>query len=116
MKKRIIIDTENFRLLELKKAGLFSSELVENNAVVVPTHTIKLIQKAYNSEGIVSIAIFFEVGDEEYFFTQNDLENDLQEIFDEFIEVRNTLLQTQDYINIYRIEEYNIETKETIDR
>lgn len=116
MKKRVVIDTENFRLMELKKAGLFSSEVVENNPIAIPTHTIKLVQKAYSSNGITSIAIFLEVGDEEYYFTQNDLENDLQELFDEFIEVRNKLLQTQDYINIYRIEEYNIETRETIDR
>ena len=116
MKKRVIIDTENISLIEYKRVGLFSSETVQDNVIAIPTHTIKLVQKAYNSDGISSIAIFFEVGDEEYFFTQNDLENDLQELFDEFIEVRDKLLQTQDYINIYRIEEYNIETRETIDR
>ncbi len=116
MKKRVIIDMENFTLLEFKKEGLFSSEVVQDNKTTIPTHTIKLVQKAYDSNGISSLAIFFEVGDDEYFFTQDDLENDLQGLFDEFIEVRNKLLQIQDYINIYRIEEYNIETKETIDR
>lgn len=116
MKKRIIIDMENLIVLEYKHAGFFSDEIVEDNKVTIPTHVIKLVQKAYNDEGISSLAIFFETGDDEYFFTQNDLENDLQELFDSFIEVRDSLLKTQDYVNVYRIEEYNISTKETIDR
>ena len=116
MKKRVIIDQENFTLLEFKKNGLFSDEIVEDNKVTIPTHLIKLVQKAYNENGISSVAIFFENNVDEYFFTQDDLENDLQGLFDEFIEVRDRLLQMQDYINIYRIEEYNIDTKETIDR
>lgn len=116
MKKRVMIDKDFFTVIEFKKAGLFSNDVVENNKITIPTHTIKLVQKAYNGNGISSVAVISELEADEYFFTQDDIENDLQELFDEFIKVRNDLLQIQDYINIYRIEEYNIDTRETVDK
>ena len=116
MKKRVVIDEENLKILTFKRASLFSDDVVQDDVITTPTHLIKLVQKAYNSDGISSVAIFFEVDNNEYFFIQNDIENDLQELFNEFIVVRDKLLKTQDYKNVYRIEEYNIETKETIDR
>lgn len=116
MQHKIIIDENNLTVYDYKKAGLFSDELVEDNKSVIPTHVIELVQKAYNIDGTVSIAIFFETEDQEYFYTQNDLLNNLDELFNSFIEVRDNLKQTHKLKYIYRIEEYNVETKETIDK
>lgn len=116
MKHKMIIDENNLTIYDYKNAGLFSDELVEDNKSVIPTHVIKLVQKAYHKDGTVSIAIFFETEDQECFYTQNDLLNNLEELFNNFIEVRDKLKQTQKLKYIYRIEEYNVETKETIDK
>ena len=115
MKKSVIIDTENLTIVKYSKANFLTDEVTEHDKVVIPIHVIKLVQKAYDSDGISSVAVFFETDDNEFFFTQNDIENDIEELFNDFISVRNKLLLTQDYINIYRIEEYNIESRETKD-
>ena len=78
MKHKMIIDENNLTIYDYKNAGLFSDELVEDNKSVIPTHVIKLVQKAYHKDGTVSIAIFFETEDQECFYTQNDLLNNLE--------------------------------------
>lgn len=106
-KSNVIVNDDEIVVIEHTKSILSSN--VEDNRISIPTHLVKLVQKAYtDEEGISSVAIFFETEDE-FFFTQDDIEEDLETLFNQLLEIKQKR-------NIFRVEEYNIKTKTTIDK
>lgn len=106
MKKEIIIEKDVIILREYKKKFL-STEYYKNE-YKIPVHLIKLVQKAYsNGKGTASFTIFLETEDE-YLITYDEIEN-IDSVFEELIELKNE-------VKSFRVELYNIETCETIDK
>ena len=106
MRKDVYVDENEIRIIEHKPKFLsFETEEVENK---IPVHLIKLVQKAYSDEeGTMSVAIFLETEDE-YFLTYEEVENiDL---------VFANILDLKERTNKFRVELYNIKTRETIDK
>lgn len=105
MKKDIYVDDEFVKIIEHKKF-LFIKEY--ENEINVPVHLIKLVQKSYTDEGgTAAVAIFLETENE--FFISADEVDDIEKVF-------NDLLDLKIRTNKYRVEVYNIRTKETIDK
>lgn len=105
--KEVIIADDVIKIIERKKKFLSLSE--DEKIINFPVHMIKLVQKAYtDSMGISSVAIFLE-SDEEFLITYDETE-DLEWIFAEFVALK---VRTD---NSFRVEEYNIETRVTIDK
>lgn len=105
--KEVIVADDVVKIVERKKKFLSLEE--KETRINFPVHMIKLVQKAYtDSMGISSVAIFLE-SDEEFLITYDETE-DLEWIFAEFVALKS---RTD---NSFRVEEYNIETRETIDK
>lgn len=106
MKKDIYVNDEEIKIIEHKRKFLsFNTTEIEYK---IPVHLIKLVQKAYTDEsGTMSIAIFLETEDE-YFFTYEEVEN-IDLVFSNFIDLKERT-------NKFRVELYNIKTRETIDK
>lgn len=106
MKKQIYVEEDVIRIIEHKPK--FLSFEIEENEIKVPVHLIKLVQKAYDSNnGTMSIAIFLETEDE-FFVTYEEVDN-IDLVFD-------AILDLKERTNKFRVELYNIETQETIDK
>ncbi len=106
MRKNILISDEEIRIIEHRRK--FLSLETEEHEIKVPVHLIKLVQKAYTEfEGTQSIAIFLETEDE-FYITYEELE-DIDSIFEQFVELKQRSGK-------FRVEVYNIETTETIDK
>ena len=106
MTKEVFVEEEFVRIIEYKNK--FLSLEVETDEIKVPVHLIKLVQKAYSDEnGTMSVAIFLETENE--FFISYDEVEDIDSIF-------NDLLRLKQKTNKYRVELYNIVTRETVDQ
>lgn len=106
MRKSIFVTDETIQIVEYKNK--FLSFEVEEHKIDVPVHLIKLVQKAYtNAEGTQSIAIFLETEDE-FYITYDELDN-IDSVFEQIVDLKQRT-------NKFRVELYNIETAETIDK
>ena len=106
MRKEVYVDDEEIKIIEYKPK--FLSFETEEVIYKIPVHLIKLVQKAYTDEdGTMSVAIFLETEDE-YFFTYEEVEN-IDLVFSNFIDLKERT-------NKFRVELYNIKTRETIDK
>ena len=104
--KEIFVNDETIKIVEEK--AKFLSFGVEKKETTIPVHLIKLVQKAYNSsEGTASLAIILETEDE-FFISYDELE-DIDYVFNQIIDLKERK-------KCFRVELYNIETKETIDK
>lgn len=106
MIKEVFVDDQVIKIIEYKNK--FLSFELKKDETEIPVHLIKLVQKAYTvEEGTYSIAIFLET-ENEYYISRDELEN-IDSVFDQIVELK-------DRTNSFRVELYNVETKETIDR
>ena len=106
MRKEIYVTDEEIKIIEYRNKFLSFEE--EAHEINVPVHLIKLVQKAYtNDERTQSIAIFLETEDE-FYIAYDELEN----IDNAYAEILSLKQRT----NKFRVEEYNIETAETIEK
>ena len=106
MKKEVLVTDETIQIIE-HKLKFLSFEMKENK-IEIPVHLIKLVQKAYtNDGGTQSIAIFLET-ENEFYITYNELDN-IDAVFEQFVDLK---MRT----NKFRVEVYNIDTAETIDK
>ena len=106
MKKEIVVTDEIIKIIE-KKLKFLSFEN-EENIIEVPVHLIKLVQKEYtDNHGTQSIAIFLETEDE-FYITYEELDN-IDSVFEQIVDLKQRT-------NKFRVELYNIETAETIDK
>ncbi len=106
MKKNIFVDDEIIKIIEHRRK--FLSLATEEHEINVPVHLIKLVQKAYTDfDGTQSIAIFLETEDE-FYITYDELDN-IDSVFEQIVELKQRT-------NKFRVEIYNIETAETIEK
>lgn len=106
MQKDVFVTDETIQIVEYRNK--FLSLDVEEHKIDVPVHLIKLVQKAYtDNEGTQSIAIFLETEDE-FYITYEELEN-IDSVFEQIVDLKQRT-------NKFRVELYNIETAETIDK
>ena len=106
MRKEIQVTDEVIKIIEYRNKFLSFEE--EAHEINVPVHLIKLVQKAYtDAEGTQSIAIFLETEDE-FYISYDELEN----IDNAFAEILSLKQKT----NKFRVEIYNVETAETIEK
>lgn len=106
MKKEVFVNEETIKIIEYKKK--FFSRKVVPNEINIPVHLIKLVQKAYApDEGTASVSIFLET-ENEFLICYDEVDN-IDKIFAE-------LLNLKEQTNKFRVEIYNIETHETIDK
>lgn len=106
MRKEIHVTDEEIKIIEYRNKFLSFEE--EAHEINVPVHLIKLVQKAYTDlEGTQSIAIFLETEDE-YYISYDELDN-IDNVFAEIISLKQRTEK-------FRVEEYNVETAETIER
>ena len=105
MTKDIYVSEECVKIVEHKRK--FLSTEIEDKEYTIPVHLIKLVQKAYTSEGTSSLAIFLET-ENEFFITYDEAE-DIDRVFEELVALKKDT-------NKFRAELYNIETCGTIDK
>ena len=106
MRKEIHVTDEEIKIIEYRNKFLSFEE--EAHEINVPIHLIKLVQKAYtNDEGTQSIAIFLETEDE-FYISYDEIDN-IDSVFAEILDLKQRS-------NKFRVEEYNIETAETIEK
>ena len=106
MRKEIRVTDEEIKIIEYRKKFLSFEE--EANEINVPVHLIKLVQKAYtDSEGTQSIAIFLETEDE-FYISYDELDN-IDNVFAEIVDLKQRTEK-------FRVEVYNVETAETIEK
>lgn len=106
MKKEVYVEDEVIKIVEHKIK--FLSFETEAKEISVPVHLIKLVQKAYTPEnGTMSVSIFLET-ENEFLLTYDEVDN-IDTVFD-------ALLNLKERTNKFRVELYNIETQETIDK
>lgn len=106
MKKNVYVNEEEIKIVEHRRK--FLSLKTEEHEINVPVHLIKLVQKAYtDTQGTQSIAIFLETEDE-FYITYEELDN-IDTVFEQFIDLKERT-------NKFRVEVYNIETAQTIDK
>lgn len=106
MKKDVFVSDEEIKIIEHRPK--FLSFETEEHEINIPIHLIKLVQKAYtNNEGTQSIAIFLETEDE-FYITYEELEN-IDTVFGQIVDLKERT-------DKFRVELYNIDTAETIDK
>ena len=106
MKKTVLVSDEEIRIIEYRRK--FLSLGIEEHEIKVPVHLIKLVQKAHTeAQGTQSIAIFLET-ENEFYISYDELDN-IDGIFEQFVELKQRSGK-------FRVEVYNIETTETIDK
>ena len=105
MRKEVFVNDENIKIVEYRNK--FLSFELKKHEIEVPVHLIKLVQKAYTTgEGTYSIAIFLETEDE-FYITSEELDN-IDSVFDQIVDLKQRT-------NKFRVELYNVDTKETVD-
>ena len=106
MRKNVFVSDEVIKIVEHRNK--FLSFETEEHEINVPVHLIKLVQKVYtDTEGTQSIAIFLETEDE-FYITYEELEN-IDTVFEQIVDLKQRT-------NKFRVEAYNIETAQTIDK
>lgn len=106
MRKEIFVSEEEIKIVEYRNKFLSFEE--EANEINVPVHLIKLVQKAYTDlEGTQSIAIFLETEDE-FYISYDELDN-IDNVYAEILSLKQRTEK-------FRVEEYNVETAETIEK